>query len=201
MLLCNKSLGHHFNRQNMKVLPQKYIINISTIFHSPCHRGTNHIVSCSRLLTALVLPLFHSAYGNENNTLIYLPDYQAPRHNALQLLDIHLGTTYRFLAIAWHVLPNPASVLLCHLPSYISPLLRYIPGSLVVYSILNTCQLHHCHKAFASAFLSWFSPIIAYISGLFLSFILPREAFLTTPFKMPPIPLKTLYPITFVVYS
>lgn len=127
----------------MTVLPPKYILNMTIIFR--LHFAMLVLITLSSaadfelVLRFLTCPRVYYTYENERDALDFLSDCVTPRHHILQLLDIHLGSTYRILAAAWHVLSNPAPVL-CDLNSCSSLLVSSIAASLVPLSILNTRQ-------------------------------------------------------------
>ena len=157
----------------MIALPQKYILNITSIFYFYLyHPVTNYIVYCSTLINGLMLHLMPPKPTVHVRMRVMLWNYLSacitPRHNTL--LDIYSGTTYRLLARAGHMLPNPAPVFLCDASLYNSLLFSYSSACI-------TLSLNHSMVGFHSLFS------------------IHRETFLTTPSKGPAISSEALYPI------
>lgn len=181
----------------MIVLPQKYILHITSIFHlyfAILVQSTWSIAAdSSGVVCFLSCP----------QSLLYIWEWEWCSEFTYQILsppDIILSNCLTFaveqptdfLTIAWHVLPHAAPVLLYDLNSC---------SSLLSPDIL--ASPHHCLEGFALAFLS--SRVTLSLDhsmvGFFSSFNFHREAFLPTSSKGPPISPETLYPIILLVYS
>ena len=192
----------------MIVLPQKYILQITSTFHlyfAILVQTTWSIAAdLSGVLCFLSCP----------QSLLYIWEWEWCSEFTYQIVsppDIILSNCLTFaveqptdfLTISWHALPNAAPALLCDLNSYNSLLFPDILASLIVLSVLNTCQPHHCLEGFALVFLSSCVTLSLDHSmvGFFSSFSFHREAFLPTSSKGPPISPETLYPLILLVYS
>lgn len=181
----------------MIVLSQKYIFHITSVFH--LHFAILVKTSWSFAVDLSVVYLSLVRYLLYVWEWVWCFDCIMPRQ--YQLLDIDCGTTCRIWAIAWHVLPNLASDLLCDISLYGSLVFPYIPVSWIVLSILNTHQPHHWLEAFASGFMFSCVPLSLDPTTVdfFSPFSLHKEAFLDHPTSTGPlISPETFHPIWYI---